>query len=206
MSFSEYDYLLKFIIVGDAGVGKTCILGRFVADEDWSPKGATIGVDFGVKVCRLDHRRLKLHLWDTAGQESFRSITRSYYRGCAAVILVYDVTCRASFEHVQKWRDEVLMHASTSPVLLLLGNKTDLGTNRVVSLSEGLHLAETLGALFCEASAKTESSSVLQTGFLQAAQEVLDRLDRGMELPGAQRGLKASPPATSRLRYATGCC
>jgi len=202
----DYDYLLKFILVGDADVGKTCLLGRFVADEDWSTRGNTIGVDFGVKNCIVGQHRVKLNLWDTAGQESFRSITRSYYRGCSGVMLIYDVTCRESFEHLRRWCAEVREYAIDNPTVTIIGNKTDLKTRRVVSLAEGLRLSEALGALFFEASAKNDCSSKLSSFFVRAAQTVVDRLEQGEEMRGAQRGLQASSPAAPLTFMTSPCC
>ncbi|KAG6424770.1 hypothetical protein SASPL_115190 [Salvia splendens] len=91
----SYDYLFKYIIIGDTGVGKSCLLLQFT-DKRFQPvHDLTIGVEFGARMVTIDARPIKLQIWDTAGQESFRSITRSYYRGAAGALLVYDITRRA---------------------------------------------------------------------------------------------------------------
>jgi Ras-related protein Rab-2A len=126
-----YDYLIKFIIVGDSGTGKTCLLLRFT-DERFKPDhDLTIGVEFGTKTLSLQQTSLKLQIWDTviarqAGQESYRSITRSYYRGAAVALLVFDLTSQLSFTHIGQWVREVRQNSNDATIVVLIGNKTDL--------------------------------------------------------------------------------
>jgi len=197
-----YDYLLKFVVVGDAEVGKTCLLGRFVEDRDWSERGTTIGVDFGSKTQTIGSSLVKLHVWDTAGQESFRSITRSYYRGAAASLLVYDVTRRESFEHLREWLAEVRHSTNPAPVISVVGNKTDLQAHRRVSTEEASALAAAEGALFFETSARVDRPSV-QAAFTRTAEAVLERLSEGAELSGATRSPFA---ATKETAVRSGSC
>jgi Ras-related protein Rab-2A len=101
----SYAYLFKYIIIGDTGVGKSCLLLQFT-DKRFQPvHDLTIGVEFGARMVQIDNRQIKLQIWDTAGQESFRSITRSYYRGAAGALLVYDITRRETFNHLTRWYD-----------------------------------------------------------------------------------------------------
>ena len=102
-----YDHLLKVLLIGDAGVGKSSLLLRYTEDKFDEALGSTIGVDFKVKTVEADGKRVKLTLWDTAGQERFRTLTSSYYRGAQGVVLVYDVTRRATFDDLQRWLEEV---------------------------------------------------------------------------------------------------
>ena len=201
--FGDYDYLLKFVVVGDAEVGKTCLLGRFVEDRDWSERGTTIGVDFGSKLQTIGNLRVKLHVWDTAGQESFRSITRSYYRGAAAALLVYDITRRESFDHLRDWLAEVRHSTNPSPVVAIVGNKTDLQACRRVTTAEGSALATAADALFCETSARLDRASV-QAAFTRAAEAVLERLREGTELSGATRSPFAATKGAASNRGS--CC
>lgn len=157
----DYNYYLKFIIVGDANVGKSCLLLRFIDNKYRDNHDITIGVEFGMKIIKLDDKRIKLQIWDTAGQEAFRSIIRCYYRNSAGVILVYDITNRQSFNNVKFWLNEIKNYTSDNTSIILVGNKCDLDTSftdnislREVSENEGKELANEYNLLFIESSAK----------------------------------------------------
>merc|ERR1712000_602867 len=150
-----YKYLFKYIIVGDTAVGKSCLLLQFT-DKRFQPvHDLTIGVEFGARMISLDGKQIKLQIWDTAGQESFRSITRSYYRGAAGALLVYDITRRETFEHLQSWLEDCRRYSNQNIVIMLIGNKCDLGNKRAVSKEEGEAFASKNGLTFLETSAKT---------------------------------------------------
>ncbi|KAI9227079.1 MAG: P-loop containing nucleoside triphosphate hydrolase protein [Piptocephalis tieghemiana] len=155
---SDVTSTLKLLLIGNSSVGKSSILLRFT-DDAFLPQeetSATIGVDFKVKMMDLEGKRYKLTIWDTAGQERFRTLTSSYYRGAQGVILVYDVTNRATFDQLDVWFKELDTYATHKEVVkMVVGNKVDKESDRVVSLEEGQALAEEKGALFCECSAKT---------------------------------------------------
>lgn len=102
---SNYDYLFKFIAIGDSSVGKSCLMLRFTEEKFKTEHEPTLGVEFGSKYIKINENNLKIQIWDTAGQESFKSITRSYYKGSIAVLLVYDITKRDSFDNLNKWLD-----------------------------------------------------------------------------------------------------
>lgn len=124
---SGWDYILKFILIGDSSVGKSSLLVRLTDDRFLADPDPTIGVEFGSHLIRLDNgETVKVQVWDTAGSESFRSITRSYYRGAAGALLVYDITHRASFLNVQSWLDDVRTHAEEKVSVVLVGNMYDL--------------------------------------------------------------------------------
>ncbi|RZC12033.1 Ras-related protein RABB1b isoform B [Glycine soja] len=151
----SYDYLFKYIIIGDTGVGKSCLLLQFT-DKRFQPvHDLTIGVEFGARMVSIDSRPIKLQIWDTAGQESFRSITRSYYRGAAGALLVYDITRRDTFNHLASWLEDARQHANPNMTIMLIGNKCDLSHRRAVSKEEGEQFAKENGLLFLEASART---------------------------------------------------
>ncbi|QRW03822.1 GTP-binding protein YPTC4 [Ceratobasidium sp. AG-Ba] len=128
MSSLNWDYVLKFVIIGDAAVGKSSLLVRLTDQRFLSKPDPTLGVEFGSKLIVIpeDGKTVKLQCWDTAGTESFRSITRSYYRGAAGALLVYDVTSRASFEHARGWLADVREHADPNLTCILVANKVDL--------------------------------------------------------------------------------
>ncbi|KAG0587013.1 hypothetical protein KC19_2G134400 [Ceratodon purpureus] len=153
----DFDHLFKVLLIGNSGVGKSSLLLRFTAGkfDDMSP---TIGVDFKVKMLSLQGKRLKLTIWDTAGQERFRTLTSSYYRGAQGIILVYDVTRRATFTDLSDvWLKEVDRFSTNRDCIkMLIGNKVDLEeSERVVTKKEGIAFARQHGCLFLEASAKT---------------------------------------------------
>jgi Ras-related protein Rab-1A len=126
MARREYDHLFKVVLIGDSGVGKSCLLLRFADDTFTESFISTIGVDFRFRTLTVDEQSVKLQIWDTAGQERFRTITSAYYRGADGIILVYDKTKRKSFDSVENWITEVDKYASENTVKILLGNKADL--------------------------------------------------------------------------------
>ena len=145
----------KLVFLGDQSVGKTSIITRFMYDNFDRHYQATIGIDFLSKTMYLDDRTVRLQLWDTAGQERFRSLIPSYIRDSSVAVIVYDVSNRASFLNTQKWIEDVRVERGTDVVLCLVGNKTDLGTDkRQVSTEEGEERAKKENLLFMEVSAK----------------------------------------------------
>ncbi|KAL2211619.1 ras-domain-containing protein [Sarocladium strictum] len=130
---SMYDYLAKIILLGPSGTGKSCLLHRFVKNEWRVLTSQTIGVEFASKIIKVGtgarRKRIKLQLWDTAGTERFRSVSRSYYRGAAGAILVYDVTSRRSFNNIQPFLNDARALASPNLSLMLVGNKVDLASD-----------------------------------------------------------------------------
>ncbi|UKJ89845.2 Rab GTPase [Theileria orientalis] len=151
----DYDYLFKLVLIGDSGVGKSCLLLRFADDSFTDSYITTIGVDFRFRTVIVNNKRVKLQIWDTAGQERFRTITSTYYRGADGIIMVYDVTDKASFEHINDWLNEVNKYASEDTCKLLLGNKCDIEDNRDVTRTDVERLSEVIEVPSMEVSAKT---------------------------------------------------
>lgn len=149
----NYDTIMKILLVGDSGVGKSCLLVRFVDDKFNPTFITTIGIDFKIKTVEINGKKVKLQLWDTAGQERFRTITTAYYRGAMGIIIVYDVTDERTFSNVRQWYQTVTEHANENAQILLVGNKNDMD-NRVVSYEQGEKLATELNVTFIESSAK----------------------------------------------------
>jgi len=174
----SYAYLFKYIIIGDTGAGKSCLLLQFT-DKRFQPvHDLTIGVEFGARMVTIDNRQIKLQIWDTAGQESFRSITRSYYRGAAGALLVYDISRRETFAHLTRWLEEARQNGNENMTIMLIGNKCDLEHRRQVSPEEGKKFAEDHGLMFLETSAKTAHN--VEDAFLKPAQEIYSKIQRGI--------------------------
>ncbi|XP_024408984.1 ras-related protein Rab-26 isoform X3 [Desmodus rotundus] len=169
-----YDVAFKVMLVGDSGVGKTCLLvrfkdGAFLAGTFIS----TVGIDFRNKVLDVDGMKVKLQIWDTAGQERFRSVTHAYYRDAHALLLLYDVTNKASFDNIQAWLAEIREYAQHGVVLMLLGNKVDSAQERVVKREDGEKLAKEYGLPFMETSAKMGLN--VDLAFIAIAKELKQR-------------------------------
>ncbi|XP_062118006.1 ras-related protein RABA6b [Humulus lupulus] len=154
-SFDEdCDYLFKAVLIGDSAVGKSNLLSRFSKNEFRLDSKPTIGVEFAYRNIRVGDKLIKAQIWDTAGQERFRAITSSYYRGALGALLVYDITRQKTFENVKKWLKELREFGNPEMVVVLVGNKSDLGqSSREVNEEDGKGLAEKEGLCFMETSA-----------------------------------------------------
>ncbi|XP_074139805.1 ras-related protein Rab-43 [Sminthopsis crassicaudata] len=170
----QYDFLFKLVLVGDASVGKTCVVQRFKTGNFSERQGSTIGVDFTMKTLEIQGKRVKLQIWDTAGQERFRTITQSYYRSANGAILAYDITKKSSFLSVPHWIEDVRKYAGSSIVQLLIGNKSDLSDLREVQLKEAQLLAERYEIL-CAIETSAKDSSNVEEAFVKMATELMMR-------------------------------
>ncbi|TPX47672.1 hypothetical protein SeMB42_g03241 [Synchytrium endobioticum] len=196
---ASYDYLIKLLLIGDSGVGKSCLLLRF-SDDSFTPSFiTTIGIDFKIRTIELDGKRIKLQIWDTAGQERFRTITTAYYRGAMGILLVYDVTDERSFNNIRNWIRNIEQHASEGVNKILVGNKCDMLEKKVISKEQGQALADEYQIKFLETSAK--SNIGVEEAFFSLARDIKKRLiDSSAD--GRPQGPKgdvnlAQPPGTS---------
>lgn len=189
------------VLIGDSGVGKSCLLVRFADDAFQDTFITTIGVDFRFRTLPIDDTSVKLQIvnitqWDTAGQERFRTITTAYYRSADGIILVYDKTTRESLDHIDSWMEEVNKYASDSAVKLLVANKADLCAE--VSTEEGENKAQALGLQYIETSAK--SAFQVDSAFLSMARQLLEKRKQ-MGYPHSSRAsqyLVATEPEKNR--------
>ena len=154
MSTDEYVY--KVLLLGDTTVGKTCFLMKYTDKTFQDIHMATIGLDYRLKSMKLKSgKNIKLQIWDTAGQDRFRAITKNYYKGSHGIILIYDVTNVQTFENVKQWVSQIREEASANVIIYIAGNKIDMEEERKVNKEEGEKLAEELGLPFVETSAKS---------------------------------------------------
>ena len=191
---SAYVFTFRFIIVGDSSVGKSCLLLRFTDGRFKTSHDLTIGVEFGSRLVQVDNKvNVKLQVWDTAGQESFRSITRSYYRGSICALLCYDITRRISFQNCAKWLEDIQTHSYSKITIILIGNKADLADRRQVSYEEGKVFARANDMYFFETSALTNEN--VEEAFNKAARDVYEGVmtqkydaDHNGEIVGVKEG------------------
>ena len=156
----DSDITIKLLLIGNAFVGKTLIVQKFLDNTFSKTTMTTIGVDLQYKVLDINGKKVKYLIWDTAGEDRMKTMTYAYYRGCHVVLIVYDVTSKKSFENVTTWVECVDKFAKSNVLRILVGNKTDLEDKRVISKEEGKKLAEENGLKFYEISAKTMNGLV----------------------------------------------
>ena len=167
MSAKTFDMQIKLLTLGDSGVGKTCLLLRYVNDM-YSPSFmSTIGIDFKAKYVEHDGKRIKLQIWDTAGQERFRTITNSYFKGCQGILLVFELTDRTTFNSISRWVDQIKDNTDPSSEInmILVGNKCD-APGRVVSFEEGQQVATNLNIPYIETSCKMDINVSKKASFI----------------------------------------
>ncbi|XP_072301657.1 ras-related protein Rab-15 [Eucyclogobius newberryi] len=167
----QYDVLFRLLLLGDSGVGKTCLLCRFTDNEFHPSHISTIGVDFKMKTLVIDGIKVRIQIWDTAGQERYQTITKQYYRRAQGIFLVYDITSERSFQHIMKWASDVDEYAPEKVQKILVGNKADEENKRQVATEQGSKLAKAYGMGFFETSAFT-NQNITET-FTRLAEQVL---------------------------------
>jgi len=198
------------LLIGDSGVGKSCLLLRFSDDSFTTSFITTIGIDFKIKTIELDGKRIKLQIWDTAGQERFRTITTAYYRGAMGILLVYDCTDESSFNNIRNWIRNIETHAADTVNKVLIGNKCDMLPDKAVDTTRGQALADEYGMKFFETSAKNNIN--VEEAFISIARDIKKRL---MDNPAkAAPGTAGAPAGASggvtlggkEPEKSDGCC
>ena len=198
MSSHKYDHLFKLLIIGESGVGKTCLLLRFTDDSFTANHLTTIGIDFKIKIINLENKLIKLQIWDTAGQERFRTITKTYYKGAHGIILTYDVTDINSFKNIRNWIKQIEQNAQNTVSKVLVGNKCDK-SERAVSFEEGQKLAKEFGMEFFETSAKS-NINVSET-FTFLTKDILKNTEGG-----TTKGDNIQIDKKDQVKKKGGCC
>ncbi|KAE9592704.1 hypothetical protein Lal_00029060 [Lupinus albus] len=212
------DYMFKIVLIGDSGVGKSQLLHRFVKNEFNLKSKSTIGVEFLTKTIVMDHKIVKAQIWDTAGQERYQAITTAYYRGAIGALLAYDITKRRSFDHVEKWLEELRMHADKNIAIMLVGNKSDL-TAREVPTEFAKEFAEQQDLFFIETSAL--NSSNVESAFHGLLSQVYENVIKkhitadghepnwdkvNLELEGTQIKVKSEELENKKDKRKFECC
>ena len=173
----SYDYIFKLLIIGSLGTGKTAITERFTNNRFNHVHNSTIGVDFSSVLTTVNNTdRIKIHLWDTAGNRAFGPIINSYYRGVAGFVIVFDITKRKSFESINHWYNQIIEHSDNENMpILLIGNKSDLSSKRKVSFEEATMVAKTMNMIYFETSAKDDVN--IYESFLSLIKKIYEDMD-----------------------------
>lgn len=199
---ADPDYIFKILIIGDAGTGKSSILLRYTDDMFCESYLSTVGVDFKFKNVEIAGKVLKLQIWDTAGQERYRNITGSYYRGALGIALVYDVTNDQSFRSLDRWVKDIEANSSSesAPIVVMIGNKTDAVSQRVVKFEDAKSLADSQGMVYIETSAKTSDN--VTTVFENLVQQIYTKK---ILVPSQPPKYKKEPEEKKKRSCSRGC-
>ena len=149
----EYDMMIKVILIGDSGVGKTNIMSKFLKNQFLENSKATVGVEFGSKLFIHENHKIKAQIWDTAGQEKYKAITGAYYKGSKGALVIYDITRKDTFANIEKWVNDLKTTGDPNITIIIIGNKNDLADKRQVTKEEGEEKAKSFGCAFLETSA-----------------------------------------------------
>ena len=196
-SSKHYDDLFKLVIIGDSGVGKSCILLRFADDTFTENYYSTIGVDFRFKCVDIGERKCKLQIWDTAGQERFKTVTSAYYRGADGIIIVFDQTDKESFNNIQHWIEDISRYSTDEPAKIIIANKDDMAEEKKIVKNEDINeLEKKTGLEVIKTSAKTGDN--VEYAFKKLAQQlILERNNRILS-----KGYSLEPPVPVEGRFA----
>nr|CAB3265385.1 ras-related protein RABA2b-like [Phallusia mammillata] len=178
--------IIKLVVIGDSGAGKSQLVSRFVRDQFCEEPEATVGLDFAVKTVKVGDKVIRVQIWDLAGKNMFRNLTSSYYREAAAALVVYDITKVRSFENASRWIKDLRSYSGCD-VTMLVGNKLDLRHQRSIPSAEGIKLAKEQGAMFIETSAK--DSTHVRKAFHRLVEQASDTLAKKKQLEyGVENG------------------
>ena len=201
------DATYKIVIIGASGVGKTAIVQRLVDDVFSNDKSSTIGVEFTCYNCEIGGETIKLNIWDTAGQEKFRSVSRAYFRNAVGALLVFSFTDQGSFDELDSWLNDLQVLSVPNAVILLVGNKTDLVDSRRVSSGDAESYAERNGIEFIETSALAASN--VTEAFVRLATRIHEKVKKGeLQSPTLQTKTTLSLQNGQNNKNASGgsCC
>ena len=173
MKINNFSVFFKILLIGDLGVGKSCVILRYVEGDFPGNIMSSIGVDFKTKQIELDDHSIKMQIWDTAGHEKFRTITTSYYKSAQAIIILYDITQKSSFDHIRNWITEIDKFGKQGVLKVIVGNKLDLENNRKISKEDAENLALKYGVKLWEVSAKDNTN--IEEMFIDTIKTLLEK-------------------------------
>ena len=150
----DFDFKFKIMVIGESKVGKTSLIKRYTKNKFGGVYLTTVGVDFQDKIIQIEEKKIRLQIWDTAGQERFRNITKNYFNSSDGFLLIYDISDKDSFKHLNFWNEQIKLNAPNNTKSVLVGNKCDLDNSREISIEQGENLAQKYKIKFFEASAK----------------------------------------------------
>ena len=188
----EYEMMIKVILIGDSGVGKTNIMSKFLKNQFLEDSKATVGVEFGSKLFIQQGHKIKAQIWDTAGQEKYKAITSAYYKGSKGALVIYDITQKETFANIEKWVNDLKCKGDPKITIIIIGNKNDLEEKRQISKEQGEEKAKSFGCAFLETSAF--SGDNIEKAFEMMVKEIYDKFtsdiggDDEEELDSNQKG------------------
>jgi small GTP-binding protein len=186
-----YDHIFKVLIIGDSSVGKTCFLLRYSDDTFVDNHISTIGLDYKLKMLDIDNKLIKMQIWDTAGQDRFRAITKNYYKGSHGIILMFDLTSQDSFNNIKNWLTQIKDNTNEKIKIILVGNKCDAINRRVIDKEKAEKLAKDFDLKYIEASAK-DNLNVNET-FIFLSKEIYNVMEKNSKNEfGLSKGKKKS--------------
>uniref|UniRef100_A0A3Q1ENR6 Ras-related protein Rab-25 n=1 Tax=Acanthochromis polyacanthus TaxID=80966 RepID=A0A3Q1ENR6_9TELE len=196
--------MLYMVLIGESGVGKSNLLSRFTKNEFNHDSRTTIGVEFSTRTVQLSGFTIKAQIWDTAGLERYRAITSAYYRGAVGALLVYDITKHLTYESVERWLKELYDHADPDIVVMLVGNKTDLESERSVPTEEAKDFAKKKDILFLETSA-LESTNV-EAAFTNVLAEIHKKVRSKAVVRGSISAVSLNSHRAENAEEKKPCC
>jgi len=205
------DYIFKYILLGDASVGKSNILLRYTKNQFCGEMNPTLGFEFFSKDISCGDKKVKLQLWDTAGQERFRSLTKQYYKNIKGIVLVYDITKPKSFENLSKWISECATNLGESnlPPVVVVGNKKDLTDERIITREKAQEFATEKGYYFFETSAKDNSDMSIEQVFDLLTKRIVDEnenIEKTTKLnPGEKLKMKKKDNGLDKRNQSSAC-
>ncbi|XP_022054872.1 ras-related protein Rab-25-like [Acanthochromis polyacanthus] len=203
-SDEAYNFVFKVVLIGESGVGKSNLLSRFTKNEFNHDSRTTIGVEFSTRTVQLSGFTIKAQIWDTAGLERYRAITSAYYRGAVGALLVYDITKHLTYESVERWLKELYDHADPDIVVMLVGNKTDLESERSVPTEEAKDFAKKKDILFLETSA-LESTNV-EAAFTNVLAEIHKKVRSKAVVRGSISAVSLNSHRAENAEEKKPCC
>ncbi|XP_053743263.1 ras-related protein Rab-25b [Synchiropus splendidus] len=203
-SDEAYNFVFKVVLIGESGVGKSNLLSRFTKNEFNHDSRTTIGVEFSTRTIELDGLTVKAQIWDTAGLERYRAITSAYYRGAVGALLVYDITKHLTYESVERWLKELYEHADAHIVVMLVGNKCDMESERAVPTEEAKDFADKKGILFLETSALLSTN--VEAAFNNVLAEIHKKVSSKEVVRGSINAVSINRPDSQNTEQKKPCC